>query len=79
MTAVHAFLLALAAIVATAVVLTRQPRDQALVLSFYGLVLTLLFLTLQAPDVAYSELVVGTAAVPLLILITLSKVRKRKP
>jgi uncharacterized MnhB-related membrane protein len=59
----------------TAVVLTREPSRQALVASFYGLLLTLLFVAFQAPDVALSELGVGTAAVPLMILLTLSKTR----
>ena len=59
----------------TAVVLTREPSRQALVASFYGLLLTLLFVAFQAPDVALSELGVGTAAVPLMILLTLSKVQ----
>ena len=41
-----------------------------------GLVLTLLrFFALQAPDVALSELAVGTAATPLLFLVTLAGVR----
>jgi energy-converting hydrogenase B subunit D len=41
----------------------------------HGLGLTLLFLALQAPDVAFSELVVGTAAVPLLFLVVLASMR----
>lgn len=59
----------------TAVVFTREPSRQALVASFYGLLLTLLFVVFQAPDVALSELAVGTAAVPLMILLTVSKAR----
>ncbi len=58
----------------TAVVLTRDPVRQAVVLSFYGLVLTLLFIALQAPDVAFSELAVGGAALPLILLVALAKV-----
>ena len=38
-------------------------------------VLTILFDALQAPDVALSELAVGTAAVPLLFLVALMAVR----
>lgn len=57
----------------TAVVLTRDPVRQAIVLSFYGLLLTLLFLVLQAPDVALSELAVGAAALPVILLVSLSK------
>jgi len=38
-------------------------------------VLAVLFFTLQAPDVALSEIVVGAVALPLMILLTLAKVR----
>lgn len=66
------------AIVATAVVLTREPRRQVLVLALYGLVLTILFMLLQAPDVAFSELAVGAAAVPLMLLITLAGTARKR-
>lgn len=59
--------------VATAVVLTRDPLHQAIVVSLYGLVLAVLFLLLQAPDVALSEIAVGAVAVPLMILLALAK------
>jgi uncharacterized MnhB-related membrane protein len=68
-------LLLLVAAGGAAVALTREPSRQALVASFYGLLLTLLFVTFQAPDVALSELAVGTVIVPLMILLTLAKVR----
>ena len=42
-----------------------------------GLALTMLFAALQAPDVAFSQLVVGTAAVPLLFLVVLASLRLR--
>ena len=58
---------------ATAIVFPREPSRQAMVASFYGLLLTLLFIVFQSPDVALSELTVGTAAVPLMILLALSK------
>jgi uncharacterized MnhB-related membrane protein len=48
------------------------------VASFYGLLLTLLFVAFQAPDVGLSELGVGTAAVPLMILLALSKTRSQE-
>ena len=70
-----ALLFALAAAVGTGVVLTRSPRRQIFALAANGLVLTLLFFALQAPDVALSELAVGTAATPLLFLVTLAGVR----
>ena len=59
-----------------AVVLTRDPRRQALMQSLFGMSLTLLFLVLQAPDVALSEVTVGAAALPLMILVALANVRQ---
>lgn len=61
---------------ATAAALTRDPVRQAVVLSVLGLCLTLLFLAVQAPDVALSQLAVGSAVTPLLILLTVRKVRR---
>jgi energy-converting hydrogenase B subunit D len=67
--------LALVAAGGTAVVLTRNPRDQALVASLYGLVLAIMFLVFQAPDVALSQITVGAVALPLMIVLALAKVR----
>ena len=47
--------------------------------SLIDLALTLLFMVLQAPDVAYSELAVGTAAVPLMFLALLVSLRTDAP
>ncbi|MDX3229097.1 DUF4040 domain-containing protein [Streptomyces sp. ME19-01-6] len=69
--------LLLVAAAATAAVLNRDPARQSLVLSFLGLALTLLFTFLQAPDVALSQLAVGSAVTPLMILLTVRKVRRR--
>ncbi|GEJ55396.1 Na(+)/H(+) antiporter subunit B [Anaeromyxobacter diazotrophicus] len=68
--------LVLAAAVGTGVVLTREPLAQALVVSLFGLVLALLFFLHQAPDVALSQLVVGAVALPLVILLSLAKIRR---
>jgi uncharacterized MnhB-related membrane protein len=68
-------LLLLAAAAGTGVALTRDPRRQVLALAANGLVLALLFMALQAPDVAFSELTVGCAVVPLLFLVILSSIR----
>lgn len=75
MTILLAALFLLAAASGTGVVLSREPRRQVLAIAANGLVLSLLFLALQAPDVAYSELAVGTAAVPLLFFAALASVR----
>ena len=60
-------LFVLVAAAGTAVVLTRELAHQTIVFILYGLLLSLLFLVLQAPDVALSEITVarcGFAAYP---------------
>ena len=54
----------------------RDPRRQVITFSIYGMILTTLFMTLQAPDVALSELAVGTAALPFMLLVTLGVLAK---
>jgi len=71
-------LLVLVAAGATAVVLIRAHVRQVLMLSIYGVLLAVLFLAFQAPDVTLSELVVGAVALPIIVLLTLAKVRKRE-
>ncbi|MGH9070821.1 MAG: Na(+)/H(+) antiporter subunit B [Acidimicrobiales bacterium] len=61
----------------TAVVLTRDPLRQAFVTGFFGLALATLYLCLQAGDVALSQIVVGAMAVPLIVLLSLAKVRDK--
>jgi energy-converting hydrogenase B subunit D len=78
MDVLQATLLVLVALGATAVVLTRAPVHQVIVLSAYGLLLALLFLAFQAPDVTLSELTVGAVLLPLLLLLGLAKVRSRE-
>jgi len=78
MNALQVVLLVLVAAGATGVVLVREPARQAIALSAYGLLLALMFLALQAPDVTLSELTVGAVALPLLLMLTLAKVRKRE-
>jgi uncharacterized MnhB-related membrane protein len=68
--------LALTALMATAVVLTRDPARQAVVLSGYGMVLGVLFVVLQAPDVAMSQIGVGTVVVPLIVVLALHATRR---
>ncbi|MGW4317634.1 Na(+)/H(+) antiporter subunit B [Streptomyces sp. NPDC004684] len=62
---------------ATAAVVNRDPVRQALVLAVLGTVLAVLFTVLQAPDVGLSQLAVGSALTPLLIMLTVRKVRRR--
>lgn len=69
--------LLLVAASATAAVAARDPVRQALVLSVLGVVLAILFTVLQAPDVALSQLAVGSALTPLLLLLAVHKVKRR--
>jgi uncharacterized MnhB-related membrane protein len=69
--------LALVAAGGAAVVMTGDPLRQAMVLGIYGISLTLLFFTVQAPDVALSEIVVTGIGMPLIILAALRKIRQQ--
>ncbi len=70
--------LVLVAASGTAVVLVRDPLRQAVVVSFYGSLLAGLFFAFQAPDVALSQIVIGSVGVPLMLLMAIAKVRKRE-
>lgn len=60
------------------VVLCREPLKQSLVNGIFGIALVVLFMVLQAPDVALSEVVVGTVAFPLVLLATIARTRDRQ-
>jgi uncharacterized MnhB-related membrane protein len=74
MTPILALALLLTAAAGTAVVRTKDPLNQAFVASFYGLILGIVFLVYQAPDVALSQITVGAVALPLMILLALAKI-----
>ena len=76
MTALIVLALTLVAMAATAVVLADAPERQAVTLSVFGLALVVVFMVLQAPDVALSELGVGTAVVPLMVMLAIRTMRK---
>jgi len=76
MAVLQAIALLLVAAGGTAVVLTREPLLQSFVAAAYGMLLAILFLVLQVPDVAFSEIAVGAVAIPLMILLTLAKIRQ---
>jgi uncharacterized MnhB-related membrane protein len=78
MDALQITVLVLVAVGATAVVLVRGQVHQVLVLSVYGVLLAVLFLAFQAPDVALSALAVGAVVLPTVLLLTLAKTRKRE-
>jgi energy-converting hydrogenase B subunit D len=60
----------------TAVVAMRDPTRQVIVTGFFGLLLAILFFVFQAPDVALSQIVVGGVALPVMVLLTLAKLRE---
>jgi energy-converting hydrogenase B subunit D len=78
MDALQVTVLVLVAAGATAVVLIRRPVRQVIALGVYGVLLAVLFLVFQAPDVTLSELTVGSVALPIILLLALAKVRKRE-
>jgi uncharacterized MnhB-related membrane protein len=69
--------MALVAGLGLGVVITREPVHQAIVFALFGGALAVLFLVVQAPDVALSEIVVGAVAWPAMGLFTLAKARER--
>ncbi|MFG3115062.1 hydrogenase subunit MbhD domain-containing protein [Streptomyces sp. NPDC048197] len=69
--------LLLVAAAGTGAVLVRDPVRQSFLLSLLGLSLATLFLLLQAPDVALSQLAVGSALTPLMVLLSVRKVRRK--
>jgi uncharacterized MnhB-related membrane protein len=69
--------LCLMAILASAVLvmLLRNLNGAVMSLSAVGMLMSLLFVVLGAPDVAQSEVVVGAIALPALYLIAIGKIR----
>jgi energy-converting hydrogenase B subunit D len=73
--ALQAVVLVATALLATAVALTRNTLRQIVVNGVYGLMLVILFVVLQAPDVGLSMLVVTTIAYPLIVLAAIARTR----
>lgn len=78
METLQAVILVLVAAGALAVTRARDRTRQVLLLSGYGMLLAILFFTFQAPDVTLSELTVGAVALPMILLLAISKVRRRQ-
>lgn len=78
MSALQVAALVVTAIGATAVVVIRRPVRQVIALSTYGIVLGVLFIAFQAPDVTLSIISVGSVILPLLLLLALAKMRKQE-
>lgn len=71
-------MLTLVGVGGAAVVFTGDPAKQAVTLSVYGMLLTCLFMLLAAPDVALSQVAVGSAVVPLMVLLSVGAVRNAR-
>ena len=78
MTPFIAVALSLVLLGGSATALTTRPARQAVMLSVYGVLLGVLFLTMSAPDVALSQIGVGTAIVPLVVMLTVRRVHTPK-
>ncbi len=77
-TILQAALFGLLALAGTAVVLTRNPKRQIFIAGVYGLLQATVFYLVHSPDVALSELAVGSIGLPVLVLLTLAKLEKAK-
>jgi len=73
MTALQIVALVLVAAAGSGVVLTREPLRQVIATGIFGLLLSVLFMVFQAPDVALSMIVVGSVALPAMLLLALAK------
>ncbi len=70
-------LLLLVAISGLAVVRTRDVTSQVIALGFYGVLMALVFFFFQAPDVALSQITVGAVALPLMVMLAVSRMKYR--
>lgn len=70
-------LLLLIAVSGFAIVQMRDVTNQVIALSFYGNIMALTFFVFQAPDVALSQITVGAVALPLMIMLAISRMKFR--
>jgi uncharacterized MnhB-related membrane protein len=75
---VGAAILLLLAVSGFAVVRTRNTTEQVIALGFYGLVTALMFFFFQAPDVALSQITIGAVALPLMVMLAISRMKARE-
>ncbi len=66
----------LIAVSAFALVRERDVTAQTVSLSFYGLLMALMFFFFRAPDVALSQITVGAIALPLMVMLALSRMKR---
>lgn len=74
--AAQVVVLVLVAALGAVVTATQEPIRQALASGLFGLTLTVAFLLLQAPGVAMAIAVVAGVAVPVMVLITVTNIRR---
>jgi uncharacterized MnhB-related membrane protein len=74
---VGAGLLLLVAASGFGAVRTRDVTSQVIALSFYGVLMALVFFFFQAPDVALSQITVGAVALPLMVMLAISRMKYR--
>jgi energy-converting hydrogenase B subunit D len=77
-TEIQVIAMALVAVLGTAVVLTRDPAAQVVVLGLFGFSLAVLFIAFQAPDVALSAIVVSAVASPMMVLLTVARAKEEE-
>jgi energy-converting hydrogenase B subunit D len=77
MTWFGAALLLLVAVSGLAVVRTRDVTEQVIALGFFGVLMALVFFFFQAPDVALSQITVGAVALPLMVMLAISRMKFR--
>ena len=78
MNALLVLTLTLLAFAALVVVLIREPVRQAIALGIFGLLEALMFFAVQAPDVAFSQIVVSALALPTMLFLAIAKIRTQE-
>jgi len=74
---VGAGLLVVVAVCGFGVVRTRDVTNQVIALCFYGVLMALVFFFFRAPDVALSQITVGAVALPLMVMLAISRMKFR--
>ena len=75
MNALLALVLTLLGFSGLVVVMIHEPGRQAIALGVFGLLEALMFFTVQAPDVAFSQIVIGAVALPAMLFLAMAKIR----
>jgi energy-converting hydrogenase B subunit D len=76
--ALQVVILVVVALGAVLVVMVRGRVRQVVALSAYGTALAVLFRAVRIPDVTWPGLVVGAVALPLILLLTIARMRWRR-